>query len=581
MSVTFLLCFAVVLAAMGWMSATVLRLHRNELAAEQRADVEERVRLALWRMDSVIGALIARENGRSYLAYTSLYPVGRAYTADLAPLDYGAVLVPSPVLSDPSPFIRLHFAMDQAGVWTSPQIPADDVRAAALEQYTSAQRIRAASEQLDALRRLNIRPALSAALSAQTDAPQVRVPEPARQQFVGRSKTAQVQRTLNELERSYRTQQNSLLNQQLSEGNQAALPFSDVHASVMTPVWIGDVLLLARRVRINSRELVQGCWLDWPAMSADLLARTLDLLPNAQLQPVLSSAGVQDARQLATLPVRLVPGELPTTGDGASPLIVSLVVAWACFAVATIAVGALLAGALSLSERRGAFVSAVTHELRTPLTAFRLYADMLADQKDAAPGTRQRYVETLRQEAGRLQHLVENVLAYARLERGRRAAGECVPAESLLDRFRDALEQRTARAGLALTIECDAAARGVTARVDPSALERIMLNLTDNACKYASHGPRPSLHVAIRRRANQVVVRVRDHGPGVATSDLPRLFRPFHKSARDAAHSAPGVGLGLSLSRKLARDMGGDLMLDRTVCDGACFVLTLPTVDIG
>ena len=55
-----------------------------------------------------------------------------------------------------------------------------------------------------------------------------------------------------------------------------------------------------------------------------------------------------------------------------------------------------------------------------------------------------------------------------------------------------------------------------------------------------------------------------------------RLFRPFSKSARDAADSAPGVGLGLALSRRLARSMGGDLRLDRDVKDGTCFVLTLP-----
>jgi signal transduction histidine kinase len=55
------------------------------------------------------------------------------------------------------------------------------------------------------------------------------------------------------------------------------------------------------------------------------------------------------------------------------------------------------------------------------------------------------------------------------------------------------------------------------------------------------------------------------------------MFRPFSKSAHEAAHTAPGVGLGLALSRRLARDMGGELRLDENVTDGACFVLTLPT----
>ena len=69
---------------------------------------------------------------------------------------------------------------------------------------------------------------------------------------------------------------------------------------------------------------------------------------------------------------------------------------------------------------------------------------------------------------------------------------------------------------------------------------------------------------------------MRDHGPGLPPRAIRRLFRPFSKSAHDAAHSAPGVGLGLALSRRLARALGGDLRLDENGPHGACFVLTLP-----
>ena len=82
----------------------------------------------------------------------------------------------------------------------------------------------------------------------------------------------------------------------------------------------------------------------------------------------------------------------------------------------------LLAGVVALSERRAAFVSSVTHELRTPLTTFRMYADMLARGMVPDAERRQQYLETLRTEAERLTHLVENVLSYARLERGRGGA---------------------------------------------------------------------------------------------------------------------------------------------------------------
>jgi signal transduction histidine kinase len=73
-----------------------------------------------------------------------------------------------------------------------------------------------------------------------------------------------------------------------------------------------------------------------------------------------------------------------------------------------------------------------------------------------------------------------------------------------------------------------------------------------------------------------VRLTVSDHGPGIEPEEVRRLFRPFHKSARDAAQSAPGVGLGLALSRRLARALGGDLQVVRDCPSGAAFVLRLP-----
>ena len=72
------------------------------------------------------------------------------------------------------------------------------------------------------------------------------------------------------------------------------------------------------------------------------------------------------------------------------------------------------------------------------------------------------------------------------------------------------------------------------------------------------------------------LLRVRDHGQGISAEGARRLFRPFSKSAHEAAHTAPGVGLGLALCRRLSRSMGGDLRLDTLVKSGACFVLKLP-----
>jgi signal transduction histidine kinase len=352
---------------------------------------------------------------------------------------------------------------------------------------------------------------------------------------------------------------------------------ADVRSSRMVPRWLGNELVLARRVSVNGREYVQGCLLDWPAIRAGLLADISDLLPNAELVPLTAPPDDGLSRLLASLPVRLLPGEAPPVQfAGLSPTHLSLLIAWAAMLAGALAVAALLQGVMALSERRASFVSAVTHELRTPLTTFRMYAEMLAEGMVADEESRRRYLGTLRVEADRLTHLVENVLAYARLERGG-TNGRIAPVSvaTMLHEGGDRLAGRAEQAGLQLLIDADESTLAASALADVSAVEQILFNLVDNACKYAATSRERSLHVEAEADARHVRLRVRDHGLGVSADQRGRLFQPFRKSADEAARSAPGVGLGLALSRRLARQMGGDLSYQPNGEPGASFVLTL------
>ena len=229
---------------------------------------------------------------------------------------------------------------------------------------------------------------------------------------------------------------------------------------------------------------------------------------------------------------------------------------------------------MSLSERRAAFVSAVTHEMRTPLTTFQMYTEMLAEGM-VEPAKKQRYLATLRAEAERLGHLVENVLAYARLEQSPKPSRmDTVTLTGLVSDLRERFAERTRQAGMRFVVE--AGTDEFFVRADLSAVERILFNLVDNACKYAASADDKRIHLVLDRADKHARLRVWDHGPGISEELATRLFRPFSKSAEDAAHSAPGIGLGLALSRRLARRMGGDLVLDRSVAGGACFALKLP-----
>ena len=126
-----------------------------------------------------------------------------------------------------------------------------------------------------------------------------------------------------------------------------------------------------------------------------------------------------------------------------APIRAPLMVGWVAVLFALAAAALLVRGVMRLSERRATFVSSVTHELRTPLTTFRLYSDLLAEGMVREEEKRGDYLRTMRSEADRLHHLVENVLAYSRIERGSaRTRREQVALGDLLDRMRDRLAER-------------------------------------------------------------------------------------------------------------------------------------------
>jgi len=345
---------------------------------------------------------------------------------------------------------------------------------------------------------------------------------------------------------------------------------------LLKAVWIQDALILVRRVRIDRDEYLQGCWLDWPRIQDWLAAGIRDLFPQARLEA--KKNGDDQGRSLVALPLLLQPG--PSAVDFpslVSPLKFSLWVAWLCVITAILATAILLWGTHALSERRAAFVSAVTHELRTPLTTFRLYAEMLYEGMVPGEEQKRQYLGTLKQEADRQYHLIENVLAYSRMEKGRFGGQkEDLCLGTWLERIQPSLADLAERSAMTLIPAEEEPWAGVLMRTDAAALERILFNLVDNACKYARAAADKRIHIEVTLEKKRVLFRVRDHGPGIAPKDAARLFQPFHKSARDAANSAPGVGLGLALCRRLARRIGGELSLEQNSNAGAAFLLRIP-----
>lgn len=347
----------------------------------------------------------------------------------------------------------------------------------------------------------------------------------------------------------------------------------------LTPTWRDDELLLERQIVRDGVQATQVLRLDETATRDWLLAQVRDLLPAADLEPSLDPAAIDPGRQLAMLPFRLEPGPPPVLIEsGPSPARLGVLLALSSILIVALAATAVVIVGFRLARRRSDFAAAVIHELRTPLTTFRLYTDMLAEGV-VPEESRPKYLRTLRQQADRLGHLVENVLAYARLERSRRKSAEPLDLEPWLRQEAERLRESAERVGLRLDFQVEPNFESTRVAADPTSLERILHNLCDNSCKYAADGKIVHLRAAVRD--GKAVLSWRDHGPGIARKDRKRLFRSFqrgHRSdegRRDAA-SIEGIGLGLALSRQLARRLGGELRLVNVDGSGVNVELELP-----
>jgi len=569
----FAVFLALLLMAMGWITLTALRLDRAEAEAGRRAVLEENIRLALWRMDSALAPVIARENARPYFDYTPFHPSEQVYTRMFAPIKRGDVLVPSRLLNFKSRFVLLHFQFDDMGRITSPQVPSGNMRDLAETGYMTGAGIETHAERLKRLGRTLNRSHLLAGLRRSgmenvPAGPQVAVAN-------NFNMMSQRVRNTTEFQARYRKVNPRALQQ---ESKRMPIHGGRIQEGVLTPLCVNGLLILARKVTVNGSEYLQGCWLDWKQIKDWLLSDIRELLPDASLERTESVESTRSERMLATVPMRLIPGAIPdAAAGGLSPVQVSLIIAWVCVLLAAVAVGILLSGVISLSERRAAFASAVTHELRTPLTTFRIYTEMLSEGMVREDAQKQDYYSSLNREALRLEHLVENVLAFARLEKGNPGFRlEVVELGALLEESSTRLQERAQQGGMRLTLDVPGDVASAQVRTARSVVEQILFNLVDNACKYACSASEPAVHLEAQCGRKSAMVKVTDNGPGIAAAERKRLFRPFRKSSREAADSAPGVGLGLALSRRLARQIGARLELDKNCVHGAGFILKIP-----
>ncbi len=239
-----------------------------------------------------------------------------------------------------------------------------------------------------------------------------------------------------------------------------------------------------------------------------------------------------------------------------------------------------------ISALKSDFVANVSHELKTPLALVRMFSEMLQSGRVASEAKRQEYLDIIVSESERLSSLIENVLDFARVERGREAydfaigsVGNAVSKAAAIYRY------RAEREGVELVVEVDPSLP--LAKIDERAIQLAVINLIDNALKYA-----PGTHIDVVATFDQargeIVVRVNDAGPGVPVEDRERIFERFVRgSASRSSGARPAVrgsGIGLALVRHIAESHGGRAWVDSSsrggaggqAAPGASFAIAIP-----
>lgn len=220
------------------------------------------------------------------------------------------------------------------------------------------------------------------------------------------------------------------------------------------------------------------------------------------------------------------------------------------------------------------FLAHVSHEIRTPITVIEGYAELLASLRLTVE-ERERHARAIHRSARHLLVLVDDVLDAAKLEAGQmtvhleRASAAAIVAE-VVAQLRPSADAK----GLAL---CARAAGPVPAWIetDPTRLRQILVNLVGNAIKFTDHG---SISIDVGLRAGEtslLAFRVLDTGPGVPEADRERIFGAFEQGDGSTSSRHGGSGLGLAISRRLARLLGGDVVVEDAPHGGASFVCTV------
>lgn len=338
-------------------------------------------------------------------------------------------------------------------------------------------------------------------------------------------------------------------------------------------------IFLVRHVQIENTHMLQGFRLNETEL-AEQVQESARRLARTGMGAELSQAERPDAAHTAILDFGF--GELVLNLLEQDPgwiagrvarlnrwMAAILSVVWLAVLLAMLALWRNLNEQVKLARKKDDFLSAVSHELRTPLTSIRMYTEMLEKDWVKDDAKRREYYGTMRQESERLTRLIENVLDFSRIQRGKKHFEFTIG--DVNGSIRDVVEMMrpcAERAGFVIETEL--------APMEPFAFDRdavmqIVINLIDNALKYAREAADKRIIVRTHPEKGCAVIEVEDHGPGIPKSQQKKIFEAFYRCGDESTRQTTGTGLGLALVKRFAEAHRGVVEILNAKPAGALF----------
>lgn len=527
-----------VIGTLAWLTHVLLVQAEETGRSEQRIRVEALAHEAKLEMDRLLTSFITFEQARGYYEYQPFYAYKRPYDQRMDSPSAGEPVRSSNLTSYLPDYVTAYLQISPSGRVTGP----------ALDKQLS--------ERLNGEKNLYRR--LNEKVSSLTAVPS----------------TGNLWTDI----------RNEILHEPpVPEPNAEGAPAQVETVTSFVPVEDHGNFYILRQVHTSRGVYLQGALINMDNLNRLLPSGVTRLLPQSRLSTFdPTSFPAEGARQAGTLPFAsaplvFLPGDTAAVPlqDHRKMLAWTLTLIWSMVLLGAAGVIWLMLGTFRLEQRRGDFVSAVTHELRTPLTSFSLYTEMLEDGM-VPEKKKPEYYANMQRECRRLEHLIDNVLAYSKLQNNAiRRTRDTLTCQELFEPIAEKIERRLREAGISFSFALAQPIRILPIHTDAVAVEQIMDNLASNAVKYA-RGENAKVQLTVQADRHNIVIRFRDNGPGISPKHRKLVFKPFRRTAEATNSRKPGVGLGLALARDTARSLGGNLKLEFGTLGGASFLLTLP-----